>query len=67
MNNALDIRDLSFHWDKEDKFTLKLKDFLLKKSKKIVLFGESGSGKSTLLNLISGNFISSFWNYICKK
>ena len=33
MNNALDIRDLSFHWDKEDKFTLKIKNFLLKKIK----------------------------------
>ena len=54
MNNALDIRDLSFHWDKEDKFFLKIKKFSIEKNKKIVLFGESGSGKSTLLNLISG-------------
>ena len=54
MNNALDIKDLSFHWAKEDKFFLKIKKFSIEKSKKVVLFGESGSGKSTLLNLISG-------------
>ena len=34
MNNALDIRDLSFHWDKEDKFFLKIKKFSIEKNKK---------------------------------
>ena len=51
MNNALDIKDLSFHWAKEDKFFLKIKKFSIEKSKKVVLFGESGSGKSTLLKI----------------
>ena len=31
MNNALDIRDLSFHWDKQDKFTLKIKKIFYRK------------------------------------
>jgi putative ABC transport system ATP-binding protein len=54
MNNALEIKNLLFKWNKKDRFSLKIKKLSIERNKKVIMFGESGSGKSTLLNLISG-------------
>ena len=54
MNNALEIKNLLFKWNKKDGFSLKIKNLSIKRNKKVIMFGQSGSGKSTLLNLISG-------------
>ena len=54
MNNILKINNLKFKWRGEKNFRLNLKNYSIKKEKKVIIYGKSGIGKSTLLNLISG-------------
>lgn len=48
----IDIENVSFHYDEEDKDVLKNIDLQVKQGETIALVGMSGGGKSTLISLI---------------
>lgn len=58
MSLAIDIENLTFTWPKQDKPTLNIPQWQVKKGEHVFLHGQSGSGKSTLLNLLCGVLVS---------
>jgi putative ABC transport system ATP-binding protein len=56
MRPAINIQDLSFHYEDEHPI-LKLDAFEVKMQEKVFIYGPSGCGKSTLLGLIAGVFL----------
>lgn len=52
IKSAIEFKDLSFKYPKEDKNALDQVNLELKKGKTIALVGASGSGKTSLLNLL---------------
>ncbi len=50
----LEIKDLTFHYKKENEATLKDVSLSIQKGEILSILGSSGSGKSTLLRLIAG-------------
>ena len=50
---AIEITDLSFHWDRAPK-PITFPDLRLNQGEHLFLHGSSGSGKSTLLSLLAG-------------
>lgn len=57
-NIPLEVKDLSFRYDSNEKFLLEDLSFSLYKGEKFLVVGENGVGKSTLLKLIVGNLTS---------
>ncbi|MDG2000254.1 MAG: ATP-binding cassette domain-containing protein [Alphaproteobacteria bacterium] len=53
-NNLISIKNLEYKVGQNINFSLNIKEFKLKKSDSILIYGESGLGKSTFLNLLSG-------------
>tara|TARA_B110000967_G_C18775166_1_gene505199 strand:+ start:362 stop:1048 length:687 start_codon:yes stop_codon:yes gene_type:complete len=53
-NNLISVENLQYSLGNKNKFSLKIKEFILKKSDSFLIYGDSGSGKSTFLNLLSG-------------
>ena len=53
-NCVLDIKNLTFHYKKEQPIYENF-DLQLNKGELVTIFGKSGSGKSTLFELITGN------------
>ena len=53
-SNAIDIKNLTFHWRKDGPVILNLPDMHIKRKERVFIKGASGSGKSTLLSLIGG-------------
>ena len=52
--NLISVENLKYSLGNKIKFSLKIKNFILKKSDSFLIYGDSGSGKSTFLNLLSG-------------
>jgi ABC-type bacteriocin/lantibiotic exporter with double-glycine peptidase domain len=48
------IKNINFSYGTNDKFSLKIKKFVVKKNQKILIYGDSGLGKSTLFDIIFG-------------
>lgn len=51
--NEIQINNLSYRYDEENKTAINIEDFKIKKGEKISIIGESGQGKSTFLNIFS--------------
>lgn len=51
--NEIQINGLNFKYDEENKTSININDFVIKKGEKISVVGESGQGKSTFLNIFS--------------
>ena len=56
-NPEINVKNLEFKYDNEDKFTLNNLSFTIKRGSHVAIVGPSGSGKSTLLDLILGVLI----------
>ena len=56
-NPEINVKNLEFKYDNEDKFTLNNLSFTIKPGSHVAIVGPSGSGKSTLLDLILGVLI----------
>ena len=51
---SIELKKVSFEYEKENKLVLNSLDFKLKKNDNIAIIGESGSGKTSLIDLILG-------------
>lgn len=51
-SGVLDIRNMSYKYDGEAKYTLKNINLTIKKGEKIAIVGENGAGKTTLIKLL---------------
>lgn len=51
--NEIQIDGLNFKYDEENKTSININKFMIKKREKISVIGESGQGKSTFLNIFS--------------
>ena len=54
MNNCIEIKNVSFKYDKSDEFTLKNINIRINEGEFVCIVGGNGSGKSTLSKLING-------------
>ena len=52
--NLISVENLNYSLGNNNKFSLKINKFILKKSDSFLIYGDSGAGKSTFLNLLSG-------------
>ena len=52
--NALEVKNLSFKYNKSEEYVLKDVNFRAKSGETLAIIGQSGCGKSTLCNLICG-------------
>ena len=50
----ISVENLNYSLGNNNKFSLKINKFILKKSDSFLIYGDSGAGKSTFLNLLSG-------------
>ena len=50
----ISVENLNYSLGNNNKFSLKINKFILKKSDSFLIYGDSGLGKSTFLNLLSG-------------
>ncbi|RAP34572.1 methionine ABC transporter ATP-binding protein [Candidatus Marinamargulisbacteria bacterium SCGC AG-439-L15] len=48
------VENISFHYSKDQAFSLNVQEFSVQKNRNLFLEGPSGSGKTTFLNLITG-------------
>lgn len=62
--DAIDIRDLKFHWRKDAPLILDLPELRFQSSESVFIKGASGSGKSTLLSLIGGVLLPQAGNIV---
>lgn len=53
-NNSIEMKSISFQFEKSNRFILKNISVKVKKGSKIGIIGSSGSGKSTLLDILMG-------------
>ena len=51
-NNLISVENLQYSLGNKNKFSLKIKEFILKKSDSFLIYGDSGSGKSTLTSAL---------------
>ena len=52
------IKNLKYSYSDNSVFEMSIKNFVLEKGERLLIYGESGLGKSTFLNLISGSIES---------
>lgn len=52
--DKLELRDVSFRYDKEMQYVIKSVNLVIKKGQSVALIGTSGAGKSTLVDVILG-------------